>query len=77
MTYFSRPSIPLVRKLSLARPAGSAYTKPISCTLFYAHSMRELAWASEVIYDLPGGGFVAMGPEHHEERLRCVFMLFA
>jgi acetyl esterase/lipase len=24
----------------------------------------------ELIFDLPGGGFVAMTPEHHEERLR-------
>lgn len=75
LTYFDRPSIPIIHKLTLQRPSpipGSThtYSKPISCTLFYAHSMRELAWASEVVYDLPGGGFVSMGPEHHEERLR-------
>ena len=29
---------------------------------------------TELIVDLPGGGFVSMSPEHHEERLRrwCV-----
>ncbi len=25
---------------------------------------------NELILDLPGGGFVSMSPEHHEERLR-------
>jgi acetyl esterase/lipase len=23
-----------------------------------------------LIFDVPGGGFISMGPEHHEERLR-------
>lgn len=70
ITYFSRPRVPVVRKLLLARPPGSLYTKPIACMLFFSRSPRELAWTSEIIFDLPGGGFIAMGPEHHEERLR-------
>ncbi|KAF8320901.1 alpha/beta-hydrolase [Clavulina sp. PMI_390] len=70
LTYIDRPSVTLVRRFTLDRPAGSAYTKPISCMLFYAHSTRELAWCSELIYDIPGGGFVSMSPDHHEERLR-------
>lgn len=48
--------------------------------LFYSRSARDLALSggglgdegvSEVVLDLPGGGFISMGPEHHEERLRC------
>lgn len=76
LTYFSRPRISIVRRLFLSRPRGSSYTKPVACTLFYAGSLRDLASdshgvsASELVYDIPGGGFVAMGPEHHEERLR-------
>lgn len=70
ITYFSRPRVPVVRKLLLSRPPNSPYTKPISCMLFFSRSPRELAWTSEIVLDLPGGGFIAMGPEHHEERLR-------
>jgi acetyl esterase/lipase len=31
-----------------------------------------IALSSErnLIFDVPGGGFISMGPEHHEERLR-------
>lgn len=31
-----------------------------------------MALSSEhnLIFDVPGGGFISMGPEHHEERLR-------
>jgi acetyl esterase/lipase len=29
-----------------------------------------LRHATDLVIDYPGGGFVAMNPEHHEERLR-------
>ena len=32
--------------------------------------MPQLQQATDLILDFPGGGFVAMSPEHHEERLR-------
>jgi len=38
--------------------------------LFFALPEKELSKATELILDFPGGGFVAMTPEHHEERLR-------
>lgn len=38
--------------------------------LFFSGSEEELASATELIIDFPGGGFIAMGPECHEERLR-------
>jgi acetyl esterase/lipase len=38
--------------------------------LFFCKTEEELKDCTELILDFPGGGFVAMGPEHHEERLR-------
>lgn len=32
--------------------------------------MAALSSERNLIFDVPGGGFVSMGPEHHEERLR-------
>ena len=38
--------------------------------MYYSGSETELAKATQLVVDFPGGGFVAMGPECHEERLR-------
>ena len=32
--------------------------------------MAALSSERNLIFDVPGGGFISMGPEHHEERLR-------
>lgn len=39
--------------------------------LFFVGSELELKESTELILDFPGGGFVAMDPTHHEERLRA------
>lgn len=70
LTYFDRPRIPIVRKILLPRPKSSKHTKPISAMLFFARPPEELAGCTELILDFPGGGFIAMGPDCHEERLR-------
>jgi acetyl esterase/lipase len=38
--------------------------------LFFDGSEKQLASATELVVDFPGGGFIAMGPDCHEERLR-------
>jgi acetyl esterase/lipase len=38
--------------------------------LFFARPEAELHTCTELILDFPGGGFIAMGPDCHEERLR-------
>lgn len=43
--------------------------KPITAWLFFAGTEEELAKARDLIFDMPGGGFICMTPEHHEERL--------
>ncbi|KAI0000529.1 Alpha/Beta hydrolase protein [Russula vinacea] len=71
--------VALRRKILLPRPDSSPHTRPITLHLFYSphsgHSlfkdpMAALSSEHNLIFDIPGGGFVSMGPEHHEERLR-------
>jgi acetyl esterase/lipase len=46
------------------------YDQPITAYLFFAPPEHRLSQATDLILDFPGGGFVAMTPEHHEDRLR-------
>ncbi|GAA5843500.1 hypothetical protein JCM9279_000769 [Rhodotorula babjevae] len=64
-----RPPVGVQRKLFLARPKGSRYSKPITLHLYYAGTDVDLASAHELVMDIPGGGFICMTPEHHAERL--------
>lgn len=64
------PRIAIRRKILLPRPTSSTYRRPITGYLFFALPESHLARATELVLDFPGGGFVAMTPEHHEERLR-------
>jgi acetyl esterase/lipase len=53
------------------RPISSrAHLPPVPALLFFPRPEAELADATELVLDFPGGGFIAMGPECHEERLR-------
>ncbi|KAJ6499063.1 Alpha/Beta hydrolase protein [Mycena sanguinolenta] len=64
------PRVTIRRKILLARPASSTYERPITGYLFFDLPEKQLSKATDLILDFPGGGFVAMSPEHHEERLR-------
>ncbi|KAJ7497471.1 Alpha/Beta hydrolase protein [Mycena latifolia] len=64
------PRVTIRRKILLPRPASSTYERPIIGFLFFALPEKQLSKATDLILDFPGGGFVAMSPEHHEERLR-------
>ncbi|KAF5380497.1 hypothetical protein D9615_004574 [Tricholomella constricta] len=64
------PWLSMRRKILLPRPKSSQYTRPITAYLFFHPHESQLRRATELILDFPGGGFVAMSPEHHEERLR-------
>lgn len=61
-----------MRNVSIPRPARSsrANLPPVKGMLFFAGTEEELTKATELVIDFPGGGFVAMGPDCHEERLR-------
>lgn len=62
-----RPAVK--RKILLPRPKSSTYERPITAWLFFAPPEEQLSRATELILDFPGGGFVAMSPAHHAERL--------
>ncbi|GAA5853275.1 hypothetical protein JCM3766R1_003669 [Sporobolomyces carnicolor] len=64
-----RPTLEITKKLFLPRPSGSKYTKPLTAYLFYSGNEASLAKESDLIMDIPGGGFICMNPEHHAERL--------
>ncbi|GAA5988816.1 hypothetical protein JCM5350_000383 [Sporobolomyces pararoseus] len=64
-----RPKLEITKKLFLPRPTGSKYTKPLTAYLFYSGDETSLAKESDLIMDIPGGGFICMNPEHHAERL--------
>ena len=38
--------------------------------LFFNGTAEQLAKCTKLVVDFPGGGFIAMGPDCHEERLR-------
>lgn len=63
------PKMSIRRIIQIPRPSSSTYTRPITAHLFFAPHASKLAESTELILDIPGGGFVSMTPEHHEERL--------
>ncbi|WVR05070.1 hypothetical protein IAU60_002082 [Kwoniella sp. DSM 27419] len=72
LTTFHRPRLIITRHITIPRPPTSsrASLPPVKAMLFFHGTEAELAKATELVVDYPGGGFIAMGPECHEERLR-------
>jgi hypothetical protein len=40
--------------------------KPITAWIYFNGTEVELAQQTELIFDMPGGGFICLSPEHHE-----------
>lgn len=55
--------------IKLERPQESYYSDPIEAVLYFEGTREELLNASEILLDYPGGGFVAMSPRHHDDKL--------
>ncbi|ETW80598.1 Esterase/Lipase [Heterobasidion irregulare TC 32-1] len=77
--FVNKKRIAYYRKILLPRPQSSPYTRPITVHIYFSprdtstqpeDPVAALAMQEDLILDIPGGGFVAMTPEHHEERLR-------
>lgn len=80
-----RPKVIIHKSLLLSRPTGSRYrcarsrsserfadwrtSKPVRVWLYYDGTPQQLSTQTELVLDIPGGGFIAMNPQHHEERL--------
>ncbi|KAL9934276.1 hypothetical protein V8E36_006732 [Tilletia maclaganii] len=72
-TWIHRPSLKIAKEVLLPRPSyGKHASRPTVAWLFFDGDERALRSQTELILDIPGGGFISMDPRHHEERLRAL-----
>ncbi|KAI4201700.1 MAG: hypothetical protein LQ350_003054 [Teloschistes chrysophthalmus] len=57
------------RAIRIPRPSSSSYSDPVSAWLYFDGPLSALKNHTKVVLDIPGGGFVAMNPRHHEDKL--------
>ncbi|KAI7280906.1 lipase [Hortaea werneckii] len=56
-------------KLRIHRPKECSYQDPIHAWLYYDGPISDLKHHDKVVLDIPGGGFVAMDPRCHDDKL--------
>lgn len=59
------------RQIRIPRPKASSYSDPIHGWLYFNGKISELKKHNKLILDIPGGGFVAMSPRDHEDKLQA------
>lgn len=57
------------RKLRIPRPRESSYKEPVHAWLYFNGPLSALKKETKVVLDIPGGGFVAMDPRNHDDKL--------
>lgn len=57
------------RKIRIPRPKGSSYNDPVFGWLYFNGPLSALKKQHKIVLDVPGGGFVAMTPRNHEDKL--------
>ncbi|KAH8897800.1 hormone-sensitive lipase [Thozetella sp. PMI_491] len=57
------------RAIRIPRPSTSDYKEPVSAWLYYDGPLADLEHHNKIVLDIPGGGFVAMDPRCHDDRL--------
>ena len=57
------------RAIRIPRPVESSYKEPVNAWLYFDGPLSALKNHTKVVVDIPGGGFVAMNPRHHEDKL--------
>ena len=57
------------RHLTINRPRESAYKEPIEAWMYFDGPLSELRKQTNVVVDVPGGGYVAMSPRNHDDKL--------
>ncbi len=57
------------RAIRIPRPTESSYKEPVNAWLYFDGPLSALKNHSKVILDFPGGGYVAMTPRHHDDKL--------
>ena len=57
------------RPIQIARPQQSSYKEPVNAWLYFDGPLSALKNQTCVVLDFPGGGFVALSPRDHDDRL--------
>jgi acetyl esterase/lipase len=57
------------RKIRIPRPKESSYKEPVIGWLYFNGPLSALKKHDKVVLDIPGGGFVAMDPRNHDDKL--------
>ncbi len=57
------------RAVRIPRPAESSYKEPVSAWLYFDGPLSALKNHTKIVLDFPGGGYVAMTPRHHDDKL--------
>lgn len=74
LTYFDRGHLRIRKNIIIPRPkvpGPSSFTNrpltPIKARLYYSGTPEQLQSSSELVLQLPGGGFVTMDPKCHDD----------
>ncbi|CAN9365441.1 unnamed protein product [Alternaria alternata] len=57
------------RQIRIPRPKASSYKEPVTGWLYFNGPRSALKKQDKVVLDIPGGGFVAMNPRNHDDKL--------
>lgn len=57
------------RALRIPRPPHSDYKDPVHAWLYFDGPLSELKNHTKLVLDVPGGGYVAMSPRSHDDKL--------
>lgn len=57
------------RAIRIPRPAESSYKEPVNAWLYFDGPLSALRNHTKIVLDIPGGGYVAMSPRHHDDKL--------
>ncbi|KAL9078341.1 MAG: hypothetical protein Q9157_002733 [Trypethelium eluteriae] len=57
------------REIRIRRPRESSYKDPVHAWLYFDGPLSALKTHTKIILDIPGGGFVAMDPRAHDDKL--------
>ena len=57
------------RHLKIQRPKESGQKEPVGVWIYFEGSSEGLKAQKKIVLDISGGGFVAMGPRNHDDKL--------
>ena len=57
------------KKIRIPRPPESSYTEPVTAWLYFDGPFSAISRHTNIVLDIPGGGFVAMDPRTNDDKL--------